>query len=716
MEKTLEDVKTELTENQIHELDERRIDQLDKNDIDEDEVLGDARNNLNDWNNYFNENVTRGKDDVNFVIRDQWSAVERSEFTRLQKPAMTFNKLLNPVNQILGEQRKNKPDFLIRSLNGIATEEQIDLRASLLRTICYQSQTDLVVQAAARSALMLGFGACEIGIEYESSTSFNKVLRFMLVTDATRTAFDPKAILPHKGDGNFCSRQYIYSKKEFEATYPYISDPVSYIDPRMMLDFQWETRDTIVVAKYTRKEWYSTMIYKLSNGMTVTQEEWEEMQKNFSLYKNLAKDSKVVDRLIMDELPKVVMERQTENYKVRQYTLTQNRIIDFCDFPSKYLPIIFFDGNSDFIEGRQYTKSFIHEARDAQKCVNYIGSEVIAEIKNRRREQWMATPDNIVGQEQMWRNPEAQMGVLIAKPDPKTSQMPQKMPPWDLSPAMLQQFQRCTMDIREITGFNESMMGQEDNAQSGVAIANRQLVASMCSYVFDDNRNQAWEQAGRVCLDLLPYVYGGDERNAIITLKDGKTKNIILNQRNTDGSVINEIEPGEYDIELDTGASFAIQKQAALEFLQKTMQVSPQSFNLIADLWAKNLDVQFMPQMAERFRTLVPPDILAKEDGEPPPPPQPNPQAEMMEIQKQMAIQQLKERAQELTLKQQQQELEKMRLILEAVEMKEKMNTSLADHALDLHKTELDHSAKLTKIISDLHKPSKHEGEINKHM
>ena len=33
-------------------------------------------------------------------------------------------------------------------------------------------------------------------------------------------------------------------------------------------------------------------------------------------------------------------------------------------------------------------KSFIHEARDAQKFINYVGSEVAAEIKNRRREQW----------------------------------------------------------------------------------------------------------------------------------------------------------------------------------------------------------------------------------------------------------------------------------------------------------------------------------------
>jgi len=55
--------------------------------------------------------------------------------------------------------------------------------------------------------------------------------------------------------------------------------------------------------------------------------------------------------------------------------------------------IIFVDGDSNFINGQQYTRSFIHEAKDAQKFVNYVGSEIAAEIKNRRREQWIGTPD-----------------------------------------------------------------------------------------------------------------------------------------------------------------------------------------------------------------------------------------------------------------------------------------------------------------------------------
>ena len=139
-----------LSENDINEMEERRIDSLNEAGINEQEVLSNANKHFNIWNSYFNENIVRGKDDMNFVLRDQWTAVERSEFTRLFKPAMTFNKLYDATKKISGEKRKNKPDIILRSLTGKATQEQINMRADIFRTISYQSQNDLVYQTAFR--------------------------------------------------------------------------------------------------------------------------------------------------------------------------------------------------------------------------------------------------------------------------------------------------------------------------------------------------------------------------------------------------------------------------------------------------------------------------------------------------------------------------------------------------------------------------------------
>lgn len=688
--------------------------------VEEDEVLQKAREDLVLWDGYFNENITRGKADMNFTLRDQWTAIERSEFNRLFKPAMTFNKLYDVTKKISGEQRQNKPDLMVRSINSKVKQDQIDLRADLVRSISYKNQNDLVYQTSFKQALMMGFGAFEITLDYASPMSFFKEINYNIIPDATRTSFDPTALKPHKGDGNFCARQYVYTKEEFYATFPWVVNPVSYSDPRSLLDFQWETRDTIVVCKYTRKEWYPVKIYLLSNGDTVTEDEWDAMQEDFARRKEVASDAQVVKDLILEDIPTIRAERQTKDYKIRQYIMCQNQILEFTEWPSKYLPLIFVDGDSNYIQGMQYTRSFIHEAKDAQRFVNYVGSEVAAEIKNRRREQWIGTPDNILGNEQMWRNPELQNGILIARPDPKTGAMPSKLPPWELSNTLLAQYQRGCQDIREILGFSEQEALQGRDI-SGKARRERKLEGSMSAYVYFDNLNQAIEQGGRVVLDLLPAVVGDNERNMVITKADGRTESITLNKRLNDGSIVNTLEAGDYDVEIDTGPSFAVQKDIALEFFQQTIQANPQTFPLIADLWAKNLDVQYMPQISERFQSLVPPEILAKEEGKPPPPKQPSPQEMMIEMDMKSKMQEhqikeqkmrleeeaLMERAEELKIRKEKHLLEQAQMLLNAQKAQDDMIMEGQRNEIDAAKINHEFAAKIASLLTDIHKHKK---------
>jgi hypothetical protein len=719
MEKELSD-KT-LPEDTIYEMEERRVESLIEAGIEEDDILERSGKHMNTWNSYFNENIVRGKDDMNFVLRDQWTAVERSEFSRLFKPAMTFNKLYDPIKKIVGEQRKNKPDLLVRSLTGKAKQDQIDMRADLVRTISYQSQSDLVYQSAFKSALLMGFGAFQIILDYETPKSFNRTIRLEMIPDPIRCSWDPTALKPHKGDGNFCSRNYVFTRDQFFATYPYISDPVSYIDPYMLLDFQWQTRDTIIVNDYFEKEWYPLIVYKLSNGMGVTEDEWEHMEKAFAKQMEIVGDANVRE-ILRKEKPQIVSQRQTQDYQIMHYRMIRNQIIEFSEWPSKQLPIPFVDGDSYYIEGRQYTKSFIHEARDAQKCTNYLGSEIIADVKNRRREQWIATPDNIIGYEQQWRNPETQLGVMMAKPDPKTGAMPAKQAPWDLSPALMANFQRSGQDIREILGFseNEALQGRD---MSGKARRERKLEGSMSAYVYFDNLNQAIAQGGRIILDLLPYVIGEDERHMVVTKSDDKTQSMIFNQKNQQtGELDNKLEPGEYDIEIDSGPSFAVQRETSLEYFQQMVGVNPQVFNLIADLWAGNLDIEQVAKVKERLTNLVPPEIIAKEEGKQLPPKPPNPQEMMLKQEMELKQAMVQEKQGELKIKEEKLKIEQEKNQLAQVELMLKAQKAQQDatldvynhvseiertkiaHGLDHRKHDLDFSHKISSLLTDIYK------------
>lgn len=700
-----------LTDKEINELEEQRIEALNDAGIDERDVIQRSTDNNGIWQEYFTENITIGKDDLKFATKDQWSSIERAEFTRSFKICMQSNKILDTVNKICGEQRKNKPDLMVRSINGKASQEMINLREDLVRSISYESQNDLIYQNAFRSALLMGWGAFQVDIDYQSNRSFDKVIKYKMITDATTAAWDPSALKPHKGDGNYCSVQYIMSRDKFFSEYPTIINPVSYSDPRLFLDFQGQNKENIVICDYFEKEWFNIKLFMLSDGRVVTDEEWKQIEKKeIKELMELAESSTVYRSEIMSLIPKIVGDRRSSDYKIMRYHLIKDAILDFTTWPSKYLPVIFADGNSDYVEGKQFTKSYVHEARDMQKFINFLLSERATEIKNRRKEQWIGTPDNIIGQEQMWRNPETQIGILLAKPDPNTGMMPTKTAAWQLSAELLAESQHASQDLREIMGFNEAQELQGRDI-SGKARRERKIEGSMACYVQFDNLSQAIAQSGRVVLDLLPYVIGDDERHMIITRKDGKTENKILNKRNSDGTISDRIEGGEYDIEISTGPSFAVQKEMALEFFQQTIAANPQTFPLIADLWAQNLDIQYRDQVAERFKTMVPPEILAKEEGKelPPKPPSPQEQAMMMEMNLRQA--ELKEKQEELRLREEahalekeKHELEKMEMMLKVKKMNQEMGIDRSKHSLDEKKLDMDYSAKMAKVIADLHK------------
>lgn len=714
----MEDVEHDISEKELNELEERRVDKLNKENIDEKDVIEQAKKDIGEWNAYFDENISRAKDDSTFLFKDQWTANERGDMDRLKKPALTFNKIYDIYKKTIGEYRKNRPAFIVRSLNGRASDEDIELRSDLIRTICYKSQHDLVFQQAFSSALSSGFGAFEVGYDYVSPSSFYQEITFRSIDNPLQTAFDPSAKLPHKGDGDFCSKIYALPIEKFEAMYPYIGDPVSYNDPDFVTNVEWRNTKQVVVADHYRKIWYPEKILLLSNNMAVTESEWEEMQKNMAVAKQMAEGSIVVGDIIMKTLPEVVMERLTHNYTLRHYRMTNNCIIDFMDFPTRFLPIIFVDGDSAYVEGQQITRSFTHNAKDAQRFYNYVASETTAEIKNRRREQWLVTKDNIRGHEQMWRHPESQLGALIAQPDPKTGKMPEKMPAWELSQSLMLQMQRANQDIREILGFSEIEQLQGKDI-SGKARRERKTEGSMAAYVFFDNLNQSLEQAGRVVLDLLPVVYSDENRRITLNKADGASDSVVLNERQESGVLKNALVSGDYDVEIDSGPSFAVQKEMALEFLQETIAANPQIFPLVSDLWAQQLDVEFRQQLVDRMKNfVVPPEVIAKEEGKELPPKPPSPEEQIMEMEMKQKMMDLQnqhdnaiERAHELQLRKQKQQMDGVKAVMEIQKMMADIEMSKREHSAEQKKMDMEAIMKLMEIAAEIEKESAQPAE-----
>lgn len=718
-----------IPEDEIQEIEDERIAKLEEAGIDESAVISEMHRFMGGWQAINTDNDNHGRDDLNFLYVDQWSAQERSEFLRLQKPALQVNKMYDPYRKIMGEQRANTPQIKVKSLTGKATDESVLLHSDMLKRIAYSSNSKKVYQNCFQSALSYSYGAFLVDFDYESSDSFHKEIIYRWKMQPEKCFWDARAIEVHKGDGNFCGCYLSLSHEEYDARYPNAPHPTSFSDPQLLTQFQWYSRNSIVVCDYWVKEYYTKVVYELGNEEVVTKEEYQELK---SLHE---KTTKHIERSIPEGFPddddsiqfitgmvpamlEIVQERVTDDYKIMHYRCTADKILEFSEWPSTFLPLVFVPGEIFYKEGMIHTRTFINQGKDAQRTINYLACEIAGQLKNSSRSQWLATPANIVGpdMEFQWRNPEAQMGALIAIPDPTTKLMPQKQTPSEIPQSLFIHYERSTRDLKEVLGVHDTQLdnGVED---SGRAIFNRQIQAVGSSAIFFDNLNAAIEYGARAALDMLPKVYD-TKRTLTLTRANGQQYTVTINQKMPDGSIKNEVSKSDLDLELEAGPSYAIQKQQAVEILVKLISASPEVFPIVADLLAKNLDLEFSQQLVERLKTLVPAHILAKEEGREPPPPPPNPQEEMMKKQMMLADAKLEEqnheikvREQRLVIDQERAQLEKAQILLDLQELQHKMRESEARDATENNKAQLNYSAKIAQIIANIDK-GKHDNSL----
>lgn len=689
------------------------------------EILSEIGKNANTWFSQFNNNIQNFRADKRFAYLEQWSETDINEFTRLNKPRLTINKVYDFVKRVVGEQRQNTPNLMVRSINGQASQKDITLRSNIVRHIAYGSRADIVYQSCFENQLVGGWGCIRVRTDYVSSKDFNQDIYLYPVVYPERTFFDVNAKECTKHDGEYCGYYDRMSKKEFKSRWPEVPYPQSFPAQYQNNSFNWGAGDEITIVEYYRKEYYTFKLYELSDGRVVTDKEYTKLKQDF-LQQNELEEMPEEGDLLYGLFPSVENERKSRDYKIMCYKACAEHILEKYEWPSKFFPLIYVPGDSHFIDGVEHTLSFVRFARDPQRILNYVTSEIMQAVKNGRREQFIGTPANVSGSPQlanMWKNPSQQQGILLAEPDPVTGQMPTKLPASEIPTTLIQQSQVANLELQSVMGLYEANRGAQGQEVSGVALMARQRTGNMGVAVYHDNLERGVEQAGRVILDLLPKIFD-TERQISVQNENNQTMNIVVNKQYAADMVENDLRRGNFDVYIKPGPNFAIQKEQALKLLVDLAGMNPEVFNLVADLIAENVSIEKSQQLVERFRTLVPPPILAKEQGQPPPPPQPNPQ--------QMAAQaQIQLKQQEMMLKQRQMELDYAKAMeqhkidaakneLELMQMNQDAVLGRVKAGAEITKARLEHNADVANSMATILKShtdiAKHNHEMTKEL
>ena len=582
-------------------------------------ILELCNKNLQLWWNYYGDNLQQFQDDKIFYSDYQWDGSESAKYQQQGKTPYTINKLKPLIRQLDGEVQNMQVGLTVMPLDSeTADPKTVTFMADFMRYLAYCNRTSSTYAEAFHNQCVGGWGVIGVGTEYVDDMSFEQEVKIFSFPDPLQVIFDPASQDPNKQSGDFQARYYVISKEEFESKY-YAPAPVGQGILGTATPYLPSIDDnSVIIVDFYLKKYKKKKLLQLSNGVDYKIEVYEEdLEITQKAYKMQMEDKGVAKVPPLE----VVNSRMTSVATIKCYKCVQNDVLEVYDWPSKYFPYVYVDGFSRWQNGRQISESLIFVARDCQKAYNYAISEALNGLARTRREQIWATPRQVAGNEKIYQNPDRLQGVLLYNHDPEEQGPPHFRPPEELPESLFRVAQAMEEDIYKTLGIYPANRGEIPEQVSGVALGRTITQGNLMFKKILSNLFEGMGTVGRIILDLIPKIYDSER---IISLIDetGKTSVKSINQLKS-GKINNNVVDSAYKLEIKPIASFASQADALQKALISLAQINPDVSPLVLDIIASTLETPVAPRLVERFQTLVPPNILAQEQGFPPPPPPP---------------------------------------------------------------------------------------------
>ena len=513
---------------------------------------------------------------------------------RKGRPNYTFNRTIGSVNQVIGDQRQNKPSIKVRGVDSKADPDTADVFTGLIRNIENVSDAETAYDTAFKFTVGGGYGCWRVMPEFMDEASFDQEIRIVRIANPLTAYCDPAATDFLKRDSKWWIITERIERETFKENYPKAALTNLELDDND--NRLWFTDDEIRIAEYFRKVPRNKLLALLSNGAVV-----EYTKKVDSIKDELEQGGIAIERT------RTVRSHVVEWVKVSGADILEGPI----EYKWKYIPIVPLYGRSINIEGEELLEGVVRHSKDAQRVYNYEMSTAVEVTAIQPRAPYMATPKMVKGYEEMYRTANSvNRPFMLYNIDPDSPlAKPSREAPPDVPVAILSLAQQAAEDIKTTTGFFDASLGQRSNETSGRAIIARQREGDVGSFEFVDNLAKAIKYTGEILVDMIPQIYD-TERQIRILGQDGKDEMVTVNSTVKDDESgkdvkLHDLRQGRYDVAVTVGPSYTTQRQEAADMLIQLAGVSPIVAQAAADLIVKNLDLTGADELEKRLRGIL---------------------------------------------------------------------------------------------------------------
>lgn len=236
---------------------------------------------------------------------------------------------------------------------------------------------------------------------------------------------------------------------------------------------------------------------------------------------------------------------------------------------------------------RGMTRGMIEDLIDPQRGINRIRSSWVDHVERTAHSGWIYHENSLREEEKIKiERYGAAAGINIEyKGNPQNK--PEKIQPGTPPTALERLEQQETADLKEISGINDSALGQLDRVQSGRALEARQRQSILGIEPYMDNYKRTAELRGEKKLEVYQNHYT-EERLFQIVGTGGKTEAMRINFKDELGNIVNNITLGKYKIDVSetplTASFLNAQMEEMLSLAEKGLLPIPVIQDIAIDL------------------------------------------------------------------------------------------------------------------------------------
>ena len=546
-----------------------------------------------DWHN-----IEPGREDMQFVLGDQWEVNARRRRERQKKPVITVNRLPAFIAQYMGSYLQSDTSIKLSPTRG-GSKRIAEIRQGIIRTIMRTNTGKLARNKAAEGQYICGVGNFALEIVDAENDVFLRDIRMKPLPDPFQVVWDRASKDPTGADAQHC---YVFdwmTREDFKETYPeYANDSgwsVSDVDATTMTGHGWEVDEMVRICYfYEMKRENVTLGLERETGdvIDVTDMTTED----------------IMARVDFDEDGDPIVRDTTRPYCEVRVMTSSNVLEGPQRLDIDRVPVFRKEGWVLTESAVRMRWGFVRNAKDPQRIHNFWRSILAEELMKSPSSKWLIdTAGAKNGLAEKFRNAHRNGDNVLTWDSQADGAKPEWIDPPRMNQAVLTEAEMTVRDIRDVTNRHEASMGQTSNEVSGKAITARQQVSELGDVIYTDNGNMALAEAGRVINQLIPAVYDTARTIKITGEDDEETLQVINGDL---GDATPDITTGKYDLTYSTGPSYATKRQESVDVILTLMNTMPQVGNVVADILVRNMDIPGADEIEERLASMLPPGML----------------------------------------------------------------------------------------------------------